>query len=171
MERKKIILILVITALLLVTLFPYPASAAGTVKWNVKNASTDKVTIRLWGPASYTLEAKKNGASKFDVVPGTYTYSMMACGVNMTGEVVIAKNSKPFKIPKCASLIVNNQTGGGITIQLTGPASYNLSFGTGKTTKSVLSGTYSYTAYGCGGASMSGKITLKGKKNWTFWCY
>jgi hypothetical protein len=171
MERKKIIIILAIVALLLMTLFPVPASAAGTVKWNVKNASTEKVTIRLWGPASYTLEAKKNGPSKFDVVPGTYNYSMRVCGTNMTGEIVIGRTSKPFKIPKCATLIVNNQTGGGMTIQLTGPANYNLSFGTGKTSQSVLSGSYSYTAYGCGGSSMSGKIALKGKKNWSFWCY
>jgi len=170
MERKKLFIILAVVALLVTTLFPFPASAAGTVKWNVKNASTEKVTIRLWGPATYSLDAKKNGASKFDVVPGKYNYSMKVCGATINGEIEIARAAKPFKIPKCASLIVNNQTGGGMTINLTGPASYNLSFSSGKTTKTVLSGSYSYTAYGCGGSSMSGKIVVKGKKNWTFWC-
>ena len=64
-------------------------------------------------------------------------------------------------VPGCdasSGIDITNSTGGSITIQLDGPASYNFNLGTGDTTLSVCEGSYSYTAWGCGGASTSGTI-------------
>jgi hypothetical protein len=64
--------------------------------------------------------------------------------------------------PACqasSAITITNSTGGTVTLYLNGPANYVFYLGTGDTTLSVCPGTYSYTAYGCGGASDSGSMT------------
>jgi len=64
--------------------------------------------------------------------------------------------------PACESssqLDISNTTGGQVTLYLSGPASYVFYINQGDTSLSVCSGTYSYTAYGCGGASDTGTMT------------
>ena len=64
--------------------------------------------------------------------------------------------------------IVNN-TGGTLSLNLSGPASYSFTFGTGSHNIKILPGTYTYTAWGCG-SSMSGTKNLKKVDTWTFYC-
>ncbi len=62
-------------------------------------------------------------------------------------------------VPACdasSSIEISNTTGGQVTLYLNGPANYTYNLGTGGTTLYVCPGEYSYTAYGCGGASDSG---------------
>lgn len=73
--------------------------------------------------------------------------------------------------PACeqnASIIIQNDTGGTVTLYLTGPVSYTFYVSPGAQTLSICSGSYSYTAYGCGGASRSG--TVSDGEEIEFWC-
>jgi hypothetical protein len=54
---------------------------------------------------------------------------------------------------------INNRTSGTVTLYLKGPASYTFYLAVGNTNISVCRGSYSYTAYGCGGASKTGSMT------------
>lgn len=68
----------------------------------------------------------------------------------------------PFtKTPSCSvdsSIEIENTTGGYVILNLSGPAKFKFNIPTGTTTWNVCSGSYSYTAYGCGGASDTGAI-------------
>jgi hypothetical protein len=68
------------------------------------------------------------------------------------------------------SISIKNETGGQVTLQLKGPCSYTFTLATGNSTINILPGTYSYTAYGCGGATLSGSKTFSGGDEWTWYC-
>lgn len=63
--------------------------------------------------------------------------------------------------------IINN-TGGVVTLYLGGPARFTFRVSTGNQSVSVCPGTYSYTAYGCGGASQNGSASPGDEIE--FWC-
>lgn len=71
---------------------------------------------------------------------------------------------------KTVKILIKNDTGGTLTLNLSGPASYNFTFGPGNHTINVVSGTYTYTAWGCGGASTSGTKKLNAGTEWRFFC-
>jgi hypothetical protein len=65
-------------------------------------------------------------------------------------------------VPACdatGSVSIDNGTDGTVTIYLSGPANYTFYLGQGGNTVNVCPGSYSYTAYGCGGASDSGTVS------------
>ncbi len=73
--------------------------------------------------------------------------------------------------PACSltgTLRIINNTGGTVTLYLTGPAKFTFYVPTGTTTYNICPGSYSYTAYGCGGASING--TAKDGEEIEFWC-
>jgi hypothetical protein len=73
--------------------------------------------------------------------------------------------------PACeasSSIAITNSTDGQLTLDLSGPASYEFTLGTGDTTLPVCPGSYSYTAYGCGSASISG--TINSGETHEFYC-
>ncbi len=64
--------------------------------------------------------------------------------------------------PACeanSTIEITNSTGSFVSLTLNGPANYYFDLAVGDTTLWVCSGTYSYTAYGCGGASDVGTMT------------
>ena len=61
-----------------------------------------------------------------------------------------------------------NDTGGLVTLYLTGPAKFTFRINAGTQEISVCPGTYSYTGYGCGGASKNG--TASPGDEITFFC-
>lgn len=68
---------------------------------------------------------------------------------------------KPTARPACevnSTIEIDNTTGGWLTLKLKGPASYTYDLTTGVTVLNVCSGSYSYEAWGCGGAYDSGSI-------------
>ncbi len=68
---------------------------------------------------------------------------------------------KPTALPACdlnSTIEIDNTTGGALTLKLSGPAPFKFNLGTGVTVLSVCSGSYSYEAWGCGGAYDSGTI-------------
>ena len=74
-------------------------------------------------------------------------------------------------MPVCyasSSLIITNDTGGPVTLNLVGPTDYVFYLETGEITLLVCPGIYSYTGYGCGGTSISG--TWDAPASHTFLC-
>lgn len=78
----------------------------------------------------------------------------------------------PTQAPSGQSINVKiiNNTGGTVTLNMTGPATYSFTFGTGTQTINVLKGTYTFTAWGCGGAVNTGSKVLSGGDEWEWFC-
>lgn len=73
-----------------------------------------------------------------------------------TPKATLAPTNPPCEIN--SSIEIDNTTGGYVTLKLSGPMSYSFDLATGITTLKVCSGSYSYKAWGCGGATDSGTI-------------
>jgi hypothetical protein len=67
-------------------------------------------------------------------------------------------------------ITLDNATNGIVTIYLKGPASYTYMLPIGSTKYTVCGGSYTFTAYGCGGASISGKIGTSNDTYYKFSC-
>ena len=69
---------------------------------------------------------------------------------------------------KSGTISIINNTGGLVTLYLIGPAKFTFKISTGSQSISVCPGSYSYTGYGCGGASKNG--TASPGDEITFFC-
>lgn len=173
----------VLVAILVLTTVA-PAFAAGDsakdkVNVQFQNKTGSSVRITLTGPATVYLTLG-NGKTKGELVPGTYKYSYEACGKTNTGTFKVKKAGDTLVLPKCKSgggggnsggegkIKIKNDTGGTITIYLTGPKNYTFYVSPGTTQLSVAKGKYNYTAYGCGGSTDTG--TIKAGGNLKFFC-
>jgi hypothetical protein len=75
--------------------------------------------------------------------------------------------------PECGekgTIDLDNETNGVVTIYLKGPANYTYNLPVGDNKFQVCGGSYSFTAYGCGGASVSGKIGTSQDTYYKFSC-
>lgn len=171
----------VLAAILLLTAVA-PAIAAPELKDKVQvqiqNKTGSSVVITLTGPATVYLRLN-TGKTKTELVPGRYNYSYFACGTTNTG-IFKVKPGATLALPKCkkgggaaneAKQKITNNTGGTLTIILTGPKNYTFYVASGKSQISLVKGRYNYTIYGCGGAVLTGTRKLPGGGNWVFWCY
>ncbi len=177
----SIILCLVLLGTAVLPVYAAPAQAKSTVTVQIQNKTGDKVTLSLSGPSSYWLYPG-TGKTKAEVLPGKYTYSYQACGKTNTGKLNAKGNSVNLVLAKCpkdktikgakeVKVTVKNQTGGSLSIYMTGTKSYTFYLGGGTSKISIAAGKYSYTVYGCG-TSLSGSKNFKGGGNsWMFWCY
>ena len=69
------------------------------------------------------------------------------------------------------SVVVRNDTGGPITLNLSGPMNYSFKLGPGDHTITVVVAEYRYEAFGCGGSVKRGTIFLGLAGDvWRFWC-
>ena len=73
--------------------------------------------------------------------------------------------STPRAVP---TVKIDNDTGGPVWLNLSGPATYNLSLPACNSTITVQRGKYTYIAYGCGVASLSGHKQLGSNKDGRF---
>ncbi len=78
----------------------------------------------------------------------------------------------PTRDPRpTVGILIRNNTGGTLYLSLSGPATYSFTIAPGSHTISVVSGTYSYTGRGCGGATKSGTYDLSWQTgDWNWWC-
>jgi uncharacterized protein YraI len=70
---------------------------------------------------------------------------------------------------KTVSVKIINKTGGTLSLNLSGPADYSFTFGTGTQNIKVVKGKYTYTAWGCGSSS-SGSKALDNGDEWEWFC-
>ncbi len=179
-QRKfvSLLLALVILAVSVAPAYAGDSAATGTIQVSIQNKTGGSARISLSGPASYSFDLK-SGKNKVNVTPGTYSYSYKACGLTLTGKFDARKSGATLTLPKCGTgkagggevkVTIKNNTGGSITIYLSGPQSYTFNFPSGTSKMTVVPGKYSYTVYGCG-TSMSGTKNFKGGGLvWMFWC-
>lgn len=152
---------------------------SGESKITIKNNTGSSFYLTLTGPKTYTLYISAK-STKATVVSGKYKFSYQACDKTNTGNFN-AKGNANLVLQKCkedksggglSNVTIKNNTGGSIYIYLNGPKSYTFYFSSGTSKMEVAGGKYQYTAYGCGGASISGTKNFKGKNDmWSFWCY
>lgn len=189
--QTKILMPIVIMALLLTAWSPVPfdlnaaedlTAQAGVTNLNliVNNKTGESFYLVLNGPANYNWSIQP-GKQTFSILPGKYKYTYKACGgTPKNGTVVVKKNNHTLVLAVCrqqktvadatVNVQIQNKTGGYITINLTGPATYRFNQPPGKSKIAVIKGQYSYTAWGCGGANITGKMKLGAGRVWTFWC-
>ena len=143
-----------------------PVSAAPK-KWdlNIHNNTEEGVKIILTGPEDYTFTVDPGKWLK-TVVEGDYKYSYSACDEKFSGEITVEDDLQWLIIDQCSALpeyakfVVDSHLGEGLTLQLVGPQSYDLSISLG-TNKfiSLQTGFYSFTYTACGGAN-TGELRL-----------
>ena len=110
----------------------------------------------------------------WDIYPANESYVVKYL---LRPQATTAPNNTPGPItntppPTCntnGTILIKNNTGGWISIYLTGPAKFNFDLTAGNTTINVCPGQYSFTAYGCGGATRSGSVTADSEEL-TFTC-
>ena len=98
---------------------------------------------------------------------------------NLPCELIPAEAIPPTPTPlptrdtrPTVRILIRNNTGGTLHLSLSGPAQYNFTILPGSHTISVVSGSYSYTGRGCGGATKSGTYELSWQTgDWTWWCW
>jgi hypothetical protein len=184
MKKSHLALLFMVLVLVLATWSPAQAAPSITLAKKttaptieITNKTKQKVTVKFTGAGNYTVDAIK-AKTVLEVVIGTYQYSYTACGTIKTGTIKVSA-TKPGKlvIPACkgmkmVAVTIDNKTGGTLYLYLTGPATYNFTFGSGKTKIFIQQGKYSYRAIGCGGATKTGTVKFGGGKNvWTWFCY
>jgi hypothetical protein len=142
----------------------------------IANKSGADVQVSLQGNVPYTLSANA-GVSKHQIRRGTYQYKYFACGNWQSGEIQVNKNSVELNIASCQAatsggvkVVIENDTFGMVTLQLSGPQQYWFYLSPGTQTIEVAKGSYDYTVWGCGGASKSGTKNINSKIHWRFWC-
>ena len=154
-------------------------ASAKVPKLTINNNTGETFRIKLSGPKTYYFSLQK-GKVKFEVEQGKYSYSYTACGGLQSGTVNVNKKGATLKLNcpkssqkdgKLVKVTINNQTGGSVTLYLTGPKSYTFYLAAGKSSIEVEKGKYNFTAYGCGGASHSGTRNIKSKFVWRWFCY
>ncbi len=98
------------------------------------------------------------------------TFTLEANAINSQGT---AKDSikLSYTCQKHIPILVINDTGGILSLSLSGPANYNFNIPPGQQNIYVIPGTYNYTARGCGGAVESGTENLsRSGHEWKWWC-
>jgi hypothetical protein len=184
--KGKLFLIVVLVALLLSGWMPgapvQPVQAASTTPLNllVNNKTGETVQLNLVGPQNYTFTVQPEKSTQ-QVLAGKYKYTYQACQGKKTGTFTISKNGKQLVLAACSKnqkqkskevrVKISNQTGGVVRLNLSGPGTYNFTLNTGSSVIWVIKGKYNYTAYGCGGAAISGTRNLRNGLNWTWYCY
>ncbi|MCU0488014.1 MAG: hypothetical protein MUE67_03565 [Anaerolineales bacterium] len=187
--KIKLVIAVIISALLLSGWAPVPIdwgakqeetsqAAVATLTLVINNKTGETFTLTMKGPSTYTWTIKP-GKNTQTIVPGKYKYNYKACGgTAKNGTVEVKKNNQTLVLAVCkqkagdkaVSVTIQNNTGGYMTLSLTGPATYRFQVKPGKSTINVIKGKYTYTAWGCGGSSASGTKNLKGGTIWTWWC-
>lgn len=177
MKTRRLVFFLMVVVLVFLTLIPAPlnveaAQAVKNAKLKIVNPNKEKITIQLYGPATYTVNAKPKNTTELKVTPGKYTYVMTVCGARQTGTLELTKKSQSFKLVACSSVTIFNRTGGSIYLTLKGPYTYNLTITEKRITIYLLPGSYQYSATGCGGITKKGTIIAKKRYQyvWDFTC-
>lgn len=168
--QKLILFVFVLVFVALLALQPGAAFAGaeqsanladeGTVKLRINNKSEGPLRIQLQGPKTYYLNAPI-GASKHDVLPGTYKYNYLAYGTYTEGSLEILKNGVQLTIAsQSVKVNIKNKTGVALTLRLEGPQVKFVNLPPGTTKIVVWKGDYDYS-FNAFGLFKSGKVEFQ----------
>ena len=158
---------------------------------------TESLNIRSGPDTAYSIVGSASKGDRLDIIGKAYNCSWLKIesmdGVEgwVAADLVIyslecseipAASIPPTLIPlptftpttqapqgKTVSVKIINNTGGSLTLNLSGPATYSFTLGPGTHTIQVIPGTYTYTAWGCGATASGSKKLTKGDE-WTWFC-
>jgi hypothetical protein len=171
MKLSKIVIVLLALVVMLSAYTPAPAAAAGTTMNLVITNNTPKmVTVELKGASSQTIYAYPGQTTK--IVPaGKYSFLYSACGAKAKkGNLKMKKGAGALVIPACKMAnigFLNLDDSSGWSISFTGWMNYNVYVSPGQLkTQQMVAGVYSVRETACG-QTLTGKVTIKGKK--TYW--
>lgn len=164
------------------------ARVSVTKNTNCRTGPSTDYAVKTTLPAGTEVEVLgRNTGSDFyyvqdpnDPGEGCWIWSQLAAIIS--GEIVMLPVFTPAALPMpvvvqptaapaCSvttAIYINNTTGGTLTLYLSGPAKYTFYVSSGNQTINVCNGTYSYTAYGCGGAVRTGSMSSGDTHD--FWC-
>lgn len=115
---------------------------------------------------SYTLSATATNSAGSDTDTITITW-----GCETPKETEPGAESTEETSAEYISILINNNTGGNLSLKLSGPANFNFNIPPGSHNIDIIPGTYSYTGKGCGGAKLSGTKDLSQPGwQWDWWC-
>jgi hypothetical protein len=143
----------------------YPCMAVGGVMTGWRAGQSHRLALGLARAADLN-DGWKNAPAGTDVI----TYLVQPVELPTSTPLptqTLTPTLVPYVAPtfptcseKNSPIVVDNQTGAPIELHLSGNgASYILLLTTGVNTINVCSGSYSFTAYGCGGRNLSGTMT------------
>ncbi|HLE73966.1 MAG TPA: hypothetical protein VI688_06960, partial [Anaerolineales bacterium] len=134
-----------------------PVLAATMWNLNVHNNTEEDVKVILTGPKNYSFDTFPGKIIKA-VEEGTYKYNYGACGQKFSGEIEVKDNLQWLVIDPCpptpiyTKFVVDSHLGTALTVNLVGPASYDLAVELGSNKFiSIQAGFYSYSYTACGG--------------------
>lgn len=181
--KNKLFLVVVMLAVMLSGWMPGASAQAAegdTLSLFINNKTGETVQLNLIGPQNYTFTVLPGKSTQL-VQPGKYKYNYLACQGKKTGVFTISKNGKQLVLAACSKnqkqknkevkIRIDNRTGGLVWLTLVGPTTYQFSLKPGSSAIWVIKGKYTYTAYGCGGASVSGTRQLRNGMLWSWYCY
>ncbi len=184
--KSKVFLILVLLAFVLSGYMPGApvqmarAAETTTLSLLINNKTGETLQLNLVGPQTYTFTVLPGKSTQL-VEPGKYKYTYLACQGKKTGTFTISKNGKLLTLAACSKnqkqkskevkVRIDNRTGGVVWLNLVGPTTYQFSLKPGSSVIWVIKGKYQYTAFGCGGASVSGTRQLRSGMLWSWYCY
>jgi hypothetical protein len=169
-----------------------PTSATARVKvtknTNCRSGPSTDYSIVVTLPAGSEAEVfGRNSGSDFYYVhnpdhPSEGCWIWRELATVISGEIAILPIFTPAALPmpavpqptaapaceRSGTVSIKNDTGGTVTVYMTGTASFTFNVAAGNQTISVCPGSYKYTAYGCGGASRTG--TVNDGDEIEFWC-
>lgn len=128
--------------------------------WGVYDAGTNFVTTYNFIPVLLPTATATPKPTRTDTPRPT------AIPYTKTPKPTLAPTNPPCVIDSVIE--IDNTTGGIVTLKLSGPMQYRFDLATGHTTLNVCSGSYSYKAWGCGGATDSG--TINSNEAHEFYC-
>ncbi|MBN2502280.1 MAG: hypothetical protein JXB38_15965 [Anaerolineales bacterium] len=155
-------------------------ASGGKIKITFNNQTGEVFWVTFKGKATVYHQAAV-GKSTVELEKGNYTYSYFACA-KQNEDSINVKKAETIRL-KCGGsggkdddakkgtvkIRIQNDTGGLMTMNLTGPETYSFQLPAGKQRINVIAGTYQYTVWACGGYS-TGTEKLKGSSTWTWWC-
>ncbi len=126
----------------------------------------------LTGPKKYVFYRLAVSNTEFVIEKGRYRIEYTSCGIKRSFVVDIKSDLFRLRIARCQMnrLVIQNQTGGDMTLSLSGPASYQFKIVPGLNRFKVIDGPFNYRAYAiCG--SKSGRIHMNhGRVDWSWSC-
>jgi hypothetical protein len=128
--------------------------------WDSYPAGTGEVFTYIVKPVNMPTATPTATATR------TNTPRPTAIPYTKTPKPTLAPTNPPCSID--STIEIDNTTGGIVTINLSGPMKFHFELPTGHTSMQVCSGSYSYKAWGCGGATDSG--TLGSGEAHEFYC-
>jgi hypothetical protein len=124
--------------------------------WGVYGTGTEFITTYNFIPVSQPTATPTLTPTNTPLPTRTFTPRPTAVPYTKTPRPTVAPTNPPCSSD--SSIEIDNTTGGIVTLKLSGPMKYRFDLATGLTTLNVCAGSYSYQAWGCGGATDSGTI-------------